>query len=126
MLFLVLAASGSGCGSSVSSKELEGSYVCKYPYAIELLVLRSDQSYIQVAILDALPDPQTNRGVWQFDSKNGEVVLETPIIIDNNHGRPSADLSPQKGAWVLPVRRDGGNVVMPWQPDLDFRFEKLD
>jgi len=114
-----------GCYSKVNFDEVVGNYKLRYPYATEELQLNKDGTYIQTVLIDGETTPKTNKGNWEFDKKESEVVLNDALIVDDGFGKLNPHYSKiESGWWVLGARKSFGKISLGVNPDLGFAFKK--
>jgi hypothetical protein len=115
----------SGCYSNVNFDEVVGNYKLRYPYGTEELQLNKDGTYVQTILIDSEKTPKTNKGSWEFDKEESEVVLNDALVVDDGFGK----LKPryweiESGWWALGARKSFGKVSLAVNPDLGFAFKK--
>jgi hypothetical protein len=107
---------------AVPKSDLEGTYLCSYPFGTETLVLQSNGAYSQVMNYTRLGST-SHSGSWHLNSRH-QVVLEDALLVDSGFGSPATH--PVISNWILDVRHTfGGTIVMPVNEDLGLEFRKV-
>jgi hypothetical protein len=117
-----------GCGGTIRSDQLPGTYRVDYDYGIEQLTIRGDGTYTQEFAEKGKNFRVINKGLWELqegDLWDRQVLnLFEPVIVDK-FGRPS-DMTPKSGRWPVPIRKTWrGQPRLLINPDLGYVFERV-
>jgi hypothetical protein len=126
-ILTILMSTGLGsCSKPTSISEVSGRYICKYPYGIEILILRKDGEYTQLIDLDSQTTPLIHEGKWSYLPSENTINLNDAIILDDNFGKLRSDYkTPTNGIWALTVKTIFGKVSLEWNPDIDYVFRSI-
>lgn len=121
LLWIVCCA---GC-TKATKEDVIGEYAVIYPYGTEQLTLANNGTYIQTIKIKGNDTVATNTGKWSYHEGNAEVILEKPLLADDNFGNLNKKYQePVQGDWILEVRNLFGKVSLRWNDDQGFVFEK--
>ena len=108
-----------GCDGPVSEASLVGRYLCKYPYGIELLVLRPEGQYTQIIDVDAVDGTVVHHSVWRYNFESRQLVLVDALLIDDFFGSLNPDFAtPAPGLSLIFVENTFGGPELHLNPDL--------
>lgn len=126
IFFVFVVVNLIGCSGSIQQSELAGTYIAEYSYAREVLELRVNGTYTQgVTFSDKKNSAISNSGSWKYNLGEKRVLLENPILIDDNFGKLNPNYKqPVSGGWHLTATRDFGGIALNWNDDLGVRFKK--
>jgi hypothetical protein len=77
----LITLSFSGCGRKIETSDLVGKFQAEYPFGVETLTLNPDGKYVQ-EFIERGSTNVTVRGAWHYDAARGELVLESPLVIN--------------------------------------------
>jgi hypothetical protein len=101
-----------GCSFKLSTEEVYGTYVAKYPFGTDVLKLNRDGSFVQTIDIESEPT-QTAKGQWSFDPKNSYAKFYGLMIVDDGNGRLSHTWrTPTPTLVLMDLERHGFKVVM--------------
>ena len=114
-----------GCKNSFMVKDIQGTYVVKYPYGTELLVLKSGGIYEQLFAFNGETLRTINSGNWEIRNiDENQLVLHEPVIVDDGFGNPTNLEKKKNGIWPLRIKKSiTGKIHFPINEDLDFKFK---
>jgi len=102
-----------GC-KQIKEEDLYGTWVAKYPFGTEKLVLYSNGEYYQHVnvIFNGISKSTTNKGRWKYDIQDRNITLENALVVDDGFGKLKKDYNiPYVGYIVSPVSK-----LFPWSP----------
>jgi hypothetical protein len=102
----------SGCKAKKEA-DLYGTYVAKYPFGTEKLILYSNGEYSQEVnvVVDGKSKTVTNTSCWKYDPTTGYLTLEKALIVDDWDELKKEFDKPVQGVSVKPVSK-----LTPWSP----------
>jgi hypothetical protein len=75
---------------SIDDKDLYGTYIAKYSFGTEKLILKEDRKYIQEVFItdetDGKPRSLTCKGHWKYDPSDRYVLLENALAVADPAG----------------------------------------
>lgn len=121
--FLILLV---GC-KPVKTKEVYGTYVAKYPFGTEELILSTNGEYkqdINIVVDNNVTDIK-NVGLWKYQPKTGNVTFENFLIITSGSELRKKF---EKGISVMPVEKffPWSSITIEINPDCGYSYIKQD
>jgi hypothetical protein len=114
------------CGQT-SSRDLAGTYVVRYRFGREELIMRASGVYEQRIWLAAGAPAVTHRGSWKYLAEGGFVALAHPLLAATETGDLRAGYGkPAQGDWLLPVERHFGKARLVVSEDLGLYLERVE
>lgn len=114
-----------GCDSPVTEAELVGRYLCKYPYGIELLVLRAEGRYTQIIDVDAKDGTQVHHGEWRYNFEERKLELVDALLVDDFFGKLNPDFAtPAPGRVSIFVENTFHGLKLVSNPDLPYECHR--
>ncbi len=102
-LLLMMATLLNGCGN-LKEEDLYGTYVAKYPFGTEKLVLKAHGEFTQE--VDIIGDDKiiSTRGYWRFNAAMQDVSLEGSLQVQDGYGHLDRDYKiPWRGNNAKPI-----------------------
>jgi len=110
---LFLIVSGVGCNRGISTSELAGVYVAKYPFGKDTVTVFPDGRFTQVVLVNAQGRQSITNGTWHFSAKNAEIVFSDEFMVAiDGFGKfvPTFDRPDHSAISIMPVRRRFGKL----------------
>ena len=81
-----------GCSSGISSEQLAGTYLAKYTFGDEHLVLKSDGTFTQDFVIRKGPPISGMSGRWRYEQSDNALELTTNIDATDGFCRRASEL----------------------------------
>ena len=121
---VILSSGIAGC-TPIDERRVLGAYVAEYSYARQELDIKPNGSYVQRIVVKGKSEELTHSGTWTYDRSASRLVLNDPLLLDDNFGKLNPDYrTPAKGIWGLSVRSTAAGITLNWNDDLGVHFTK--
>lgn len=127
LLYIVIAVAFSGCvpvPKRFAKADILGTYEIHYPFGMETLELRGDDTY-QQRFTDTSGKTFTVSGMWTFDTaaRSNQVALVDAMSLDDGFGKFGSTV-PKRGLNMRSLAWYGGTVIS-LNEDLGLRMRKI-
>ncbi len=114
-----------GCRKPHSATEVAGTYVAKYPFGVETLILTVGGEFVQVFVVATNSALVVARGTWTYDPDpdDARVRLRNCLLVnDGDKLRSGYDKPIDSGIVSYPFSRKNRIEI---DPDLGYYYEKV-
>jgi hypothetical protein len=98
----------SSCAERIEVQNLYGTYVAKYSFGTDKIVLKEEGLYSQEVQINGDTKKYVTTGTWKYDISDNvtKVILEKAFVVSDGLGNLKKDFSvPGNGISVFPVER---------------------